>query len=505
MPYTPFPIVEVAISELRLDRQNYRIDGDLPTESAAITYLFAEHDVAALARQILIERYVDNELILAVEEDGAYVVLEGNRRVTALKALRDPSIAPGESREYLERLLLRNEIEAEDLPERVRVMVAPDRPSTAMLLARLHIGRSKSGWGRDEQARFVIAQLEAGNTIDDIRRELPGIKNPSTFVRQFHVRRILKDAAFSDPKLAEYAASARLKMTAFEYAYGSPEIQRVLGLAFDKSGAAVSTPTSPAEVAALERLVEKYFRNELSSRKFPKRTAVDFDEQMEALLYDLTGDRPPRSAASPASPGSTDDDPSRGQESDESIGNPTGSARDDRFGGLAPDSPPASGREDGARQGRGPNGTDTLKTLHVSLSYEHAPIGIRKRLNELRGLELADRPIAAAVLMRSVIEASVKWHFATRPLGKTASGELGPVMRVVRETYYQSEQRLRNVIDLLMDGSGKNVRAGSLYWFNMAAHDAHHVVDHQAVRDAWQSVEHFVGFMLTPAPSPDPS
>jgi hypothetical protein len=140
-----------------------------------------------------------------------------------------------------------------------------------------------------------------------------------------------------------------------------------------------------------------------------------------------------------------------------------------------------------------------LKSLHVTLEYAHAPVGLRKRLKELRSLDLTTYPIAAAILMRSVVEASIKWHFAT--LGSHVSGELGGVMGDVRKTYYKSHRPLQNVIDLLQDNSGTNVRPGSLRWFNMATHDANHAMDANAVRGAWQNVEHFVSFMLTAASS----
>lgn len=502
MPYKPLPIVEVALVELHLDRNNFRIDDVLPSESAAITYLFAEHDIIGLARQILIEGYVDNELPLAVREGGRYVVLEGNRRTTALKALLDPTIAPKQGQADLENLIRRHEIEAENIPTTVRVMVAPDRPSTGMLLARLHIGQSKSGWGRDAQARFVIAQLESGMSIADIRRELPGVKNAAGYVRQYYVRQILKEANFSDPKLAAYASGSKLKMTSFEYAYGNPDIQRVLGLGFDKEGAVKSRPTTASQVEALERLVGLFASNELNTRKFPKRNSENYEAEMSALVARLGDEVEPTAPEERPDSATPDLDPDqagdggRGDASglDRGTGSRSASSASGEYSRDAISSTHSAGSG-----GRGPNSPDVLKSLHVTLNYTHAPVGLRKRLQELRSLELATYPIAAAILMRSVVEASIKWHFAT--LGSPLSGELGPIMGEVEKAYYKSHRPLRNVIDLLRDNSGVNVRPGSLRWFNMATHDANHAMDAQAVRSAWQNVEHFVAFMLTEARS----
>jgi len=502
MPYEPFPIVDVPVEELHLDRNNFRIEDVLPSESSAITYLFAEHDILGLARQILIEGYVDNELPLAVREDGRYVVLEGNRRATALKALLNPAIAPGQGRVDLENLIRRHEIEAESIPTTVRVMVAPNRLSTRMLLARLHIGQSKSGWGRDAQARFVIAQLESGMSIGDIRKELPGVKNAAGYVRQYYVRQMLREANFSDPALIEFASGPKLKMTSFEYAYGNPEIQRVLGLTFDKEGLVKSGPTTAIQVEALERLVGLFASNELNTRKFPKRNSDSYDADMSVLVAKLVdGEKGPVHEERPRSAVlETVHDQSAGEGSDDAghsesraNGVPASAVIGEHSQGSRSSAPSAAG------SARGPNSPDVLKSLHVTLNYAHAPAGLRKRLQELRSLDLATYPIAAVMLMRSVVEASIKWHFAT--LGSPVSGELGAVMGDVQRTYYKSHRSLQNVIDLLRDNSGVNVRPGSLRWFNMATHDANHAVDAQAVRSAWQNVEHFVGFMLIKASS----
>lgn len=495
MSYQPFPIVEVAVSALHLDLNNYRIEDVLPSESAAITYLFAEHDVLELARQILIEGYVDNELILAVEENGRHVVLEGNRRATALKTLSDPSLAPKQVKEELENLKRRHEIEAESLPTKVRVMVAPSREKTQMLLARLHIGQSKHGWGRDAQARFVIAQLDAGMSVAMIRQELPGVKNPAGYVRQYYVRKMLKEAKFTNPALASYASSARLRMTSFEYAYGNPDLQRVIGLAFDKEGVPTSTPKTRKQVLALERLVALFESNELNTRKFPKRKSDSYDVEMQALIARLTGEQPSPSSEMPGDGAPQDDGSERDAgESGGERGTPgTGGGGNPSSGGS-----PGPGGQAGGGNGRGPNNPDTSKTLHVTLDYRHAPVGLRKRLNELRSLDLANYSVATAMLMRSVVEASIKWHFADR--GTPVSGELGRVMGDVHRVY-SSQRSLKNVIDLLRDDSGRNVRPGSLRWFNMVAHDANHAVDAQGVRDAWQNVEHFIRFMLLRAPA----
>lgn len=126
MAYVPLPIVDVKVADLHLDLSNYRIPSRPDDEAAALTYLFASEDVMEAALLILRDGYFDNEVPIVIEDGrGGHVVLEGNRRVGALKALRNPAIALSHAPE-LERLLKKYATEAQDLPHKIRVLVAPD-------------------------------------------------------------------------------------------------------------------------------------------------------------------------------------------------------------------------------------------------------------------------------------------------------------------------------------------------------------------------------------------
>ena len=80
------------LDDLDLDLRNVRIPvGDL-NESAIARYLVEAADLLDLATDILRDGYLDNELPVVTAENGRHVVLEGNRRITALKAIHDPSL-----------------------------------------------------------------------------------------------------------------------------------------------------------------------------------------------------------------------------------------------------------------------------------------------------------------------------------------------------------------------------------------------------------------------------
>ena len=81
-----------SVTGLHLDAKNPRLG--LETQSQApreiIQHLF-EHDKAMeIADSIATRGFFPNEPLLAIKENGRTVVIEGNRRLAALKALRDP-------------------------------------------------------------------------------------------------------------------------------------------------------------------------------------------------------------------------------------------------------------------------------------------------------------------------------------------------------------------------------------------------------------------------------
>lgn len=86
----------IPVSELRLDPDNYRI-GPLETQQDCINMMFKDKDlrkkVLALARHI--SQYgLTPEHIVVIQDNGHWLVRDGNRRITAIKLLNNPNEAP---------------------------------------------------------------------------------------------------------------------------------------------------------------------------------------------------------------------------------------------------------------------------------------------------------------------------------------------------------------------------------------------------------------------------
>ncbi len=502
MAYVQFPIDEVSVEDLVLDVSNYRFPVDQPSEGAAMNYLFAADGVMEVARIILRDGYIDNELPLVVEETNGLVILEGNRRLSALRALLDPSLVPSFQTE-LERLLRRYAPEVADLPKVIRVMRFPDRESAAPVLARLHIGESKKAWSLDEQAKFVLAQLTDGVTVEALKEQLPAIKDVVRLVRMGRVREMLRGVPFSDRSLADFATGDQLAMSSFEYAYRNSEIQRVIGIAFDDAGQLATTPSTPAHIAALTRLLRGFQAGELNTRRGLRPGTDDFRRLLADMRGDSTGD-----VAGPPTQGGEEsadlDPPSEGGAQAEDGPHDVGGGQREPSADTALASEDASGLGDGTKPGRGPNNPATKKSLDLTgIDETQLPVTLKHRVRELRRIDVLQFPAGAAMLMRSVLESAIKEHYAIRT-GPSVAGTLGSVMTQVTADYGQHGHLTHSISTINRTKRGASTTPGTGEWFNLVAHSVNIDVKQEQVHEAWRAVFPLVRFLLQ-HPSPNGS
>ncbi|EGD43167.1 hypothetical protein NBCG_02521 [Nocardioidaceae bacterium Broad-1] len=516
MGYVQLPMVEVKVEDLRLDLANYRIPSRRDDEAAALNYLYAEEDVLGAAKLILRDGYFDNEVPIVIEDDdGSYIVLEGNRRVSALKGLLDPTEVPSHARE-LQALLKRYAVEAEDLPKAIRVLIAPSREDASPHIARLHTTVPKKRWSRDQQANYYYSLLGAGLTVDQIKADYPDV-DVVRFVKMAEMRRFLSGIEYKDASLRDYVTGADLTMSVFEYAYRNADIGAAIGVSFDRDGRLRPTAMRPEAIAAelpeLQRAAVEYLMVEFRAKRLSTRSP-EFKKSTEAhviLLAKLTGisldDRADADISNDHdSPDHSDDTGVQG-DAGPGDGDPTGTVEE----APAPDSSDDASDEsdDGAGGGsvrtgqgpgdatnvRGPNRPETKATLSLSgLDYStHTSTNLQRRYQELRRVNLKETPVAAALLLRSVLETTIKFHF--EGTATPAVGQLSDTIKTVVSAYGKV-RALQNSISRIQ--SGGSAVPGSVQWFNLASHSADLVVDAKQVHQAYSLVEPLLRHLLRP-------
>ena len=162
MAQSEWPTRRLSISGLQLDQQNARLSWGRSDRSQReiIQYLFEHEEALAVATSIARHGYFASEPLLATNENESYVVLEGNRRLAALKALRDPDVLDGTYNNRIMRVL--REAGPGAIDSTVRVTIAPSRAMADRQIAVRHIGTPVRRWRPENQARFILAKLDEG-------------------------------------------------------------------------------------------------------------------------------------------------------------------------------------------------------------------------------------------------------------------------------------------------------------------------------------------------------
>lgn len=495
-----WPIEDVRLSELDLDLLNVRIPIEGLDEPAIVNYLLEAADLLGLAGDILRDGYLDNDVPVVVLEKGRHVVLEGNRRTAALKAIHNPSLL-GKSTARLERLLSR--YPDAEMPTQIRVMVAPSREAAQPLLARLHTRNPKEPWLREQQAVFYHAQLHA-MTVDQLRDRYPGERSSiPRFIRMGEMRKVIRGLRYDDRDLEEWVKDSKLSMSSLEYAYSKPKIQQALGMVFTKDGLLPSTQVSEGQRRALMYLLGRFRDKSLDTRSLElmiKSPAhVDFAEELARMAAgeaDSSGDVPPDSAGT----GRSGHGPGRPSGGGPGTGNGSGTGNSASRSGAAGTRPASNGAgtddgtgTDGSAQAgsRGPNRGDTKSRLNmVSFVYRGTSPGLQRRFEELRGLNVDDFPNAAFDLLRTVLECAIKDHFASKgqalPPGKMLSYCIDQLARD-----FQNDQRMTSLINAVNRkgklSAGQFARTAAA--LNAGNHEPDAFVERQDVHAAWDHLK----------------
>lgn len=167
-----WPTRLIAVASLHLDPKNPRLGRETTSRAPReiIQYLF-DHDKAfEVAQSIATRGYFPNEPLLAVKENEQIVVVEGNRRLAALKALREPGLLEGAWTRQLERLS--RSITHAEVIATVPVTIAPSRRATDRQIAGRHIGTPVLPWEAENRASFILDKLAEGYDNDELRDQL---------------------------------------------------------------------------------------------------------------------------------------------------------------------------------------------------------------------------------------------------------------------------------------------------------------------------------------------
>jgi hypothetical protein len=268
------------VEELELDPKNVRLEfGEGSPEADLIQDLFHNEKALTLVESICKVGLLTHEVPIAIKRSSQLVVVEGNRRVAALKAIQNPFLAP----EYQARIMkARNGVNLGPL-RRISVKVAPNEDAANQLIAAIHTGNQRVGWSPTRQAAFFQAQIDAGKSPEYLISHYPTVEVKKFIIRS-QILKLFREADYRDESLKDYVRHRTFPVSVLARLYGYEEFLLLAQIRIDESTATVkleSTRSQFNEIA--EKIVGDIQRKRINTRTLNSTKSEPYAEYMEEL------------------------------------------------------------------------------------------------------------------------------------------------------------------------------------------------------------------------------
>lgn len=149
---------------LSLDLANPRIpDAKFTDEEEAIGYLYAQADLGELIQSIGNSGWLDFEPLIV--EESTRTVVEGNRRLAALRIIASPRL------QQQFKVTLPQPLHANAIPTEIQVNYVGSRKEARDFIGFKHVNGAFK-WDSYAKARFAHSWLQDGDDIDEVSRRL---------------------------------------------------------------------------------------------------------------------------------------------------------------------------------------------------------------------------------------------------------------------------------------------------------------------------------------------
>ena len=232
--YSKWKQVTKTVTSLQLDSRNPRLlpRSIPPTQPELITELVNHEGVYDLAKSIAERGFYRVELPIAVEEGGKLIIVEGNRRLTALKLLISPNLSPESMRSKFKKLSHKTVISE---IKKIMVTVAPSRDAAAPIILSKHTRREINSWEPVMQARFYADRIADGATIAELTREYAPITQGQIveFLQNYQMYQVACNLDLPADVAAKVRDPREFPLSTLERVYRNSDASEFLGIGFD--------------------------------------------------------------------------------------------------------------------------------------------------------------------------------------------------------------------------------------------------------------------------------
>lgn len=394
----------VAVSQLDLDTTNPRTKPEENQTAAMRSLIAVEKEgekIYALALDICQKGELDPGdrlyVIRSETEEGRYIVVDGNRRLTSLRLLsqsalvdRDDIGLSGSLRQRIKRL---QKDYKDQWPAEVDVAIFDDRESATHFIRLRHTGEN-SGAGRSAWSALQVARFDRTGSWQCVEQ-------------------LLADSALN-LDVANQLANSQFAITNFERVASTKDFQDRFGFALGKSSFSVLDNKQRA-YAALSKLASDVVSGRVHSRdEFAetKNMKAYFAEIEKAIAPSLTSQTNPSQSLAPSTPGnqilSNEPETTKSGESSTQSLNLIPSSHD---GTAAKNTKPAAVAVSDATAAPALASSPVRKKRDSKYLIDKKDLltvtnaKCREIVNELKGqVPVADAPYACALLLRSLQE-----------------------------------------------------------------------------------------------------
>ena len=476
---TDYKAISLRTGSLRLDPKNARLPSDRRSDNqrALLHALLETEDVEALAKSIAHLGIFPNERLVVMQEGRLYYVLEGNRRLAAVKLLLNPDLAPT-SRQVKAFRKLSEKAEKQAL-SKLDVVVVASRIAAAPIIAALHIGQAKKGWSNLQQAHFYKELVDQGQSPEEIADEL-GV--PVSQIRDFLRSELLHRIALTldyTPELRSKIEHPRFPLTTLSRFIDYKKGREGLGIKIGENGEIRGAVHEDRFKAVLRKVVVDIVDDKVSSRKVNKES--DFEKYFQEIEVNIPS-TPKRGRFDPKTlvgeKPATDDEEARPSSAPKK-------AKPKKSSSVVPVAFPCTSKHDRVRAVFG-----ELKSMKIESQRNSTGVMLRVLLDIALWLYIVDKGLAEAV--RDHVDKSGK----KRNFDHTWTPPLRELINYMcdKKQFEGMDAAGYKAVRLLTAKGGSDLL--SLEGFNAFTHNPHVTPTEVELRELWQRAQPMLEIIL---------
>lgn len=259
------------VSSLLLDHQNPRFSHNKEhlSQNELINEMVKKYRVYDLAKSIANDGYFPDKNLIVVKENDKLFVIEGNRRLSALKCLLNPDIITGKDKDKFLKLNTQTE---KSYIDTVAIIIAPSREAANPIFFKEHTGNTAMPWSRIMQAEFYMRQINNGISVEELEKEYHRPKSEiNKFMKLYYMYNIAKNIVYDNRDIQEKVADKQnFPASVLERIYDSSTMREFLGIAFDSHGNVKGEKDKEDFEKAYKRIVTDIVEQEEDTRTLNK-------------------------------------------------------------------------------------------------------------------------------------------------------------------------------------------------------------------------------------------